>query len=333
MFKDIFQALLMSFGALSLLISMSGCVVKDLGQTVEQTVKGDYFLQTDQSKRGRESFRLEIEENPNSALAHYYYGRFLLQEKQDILALTHLIKARDLDLGNADYHFWAGVAYGTSGKTGLEEKSYRTALSIDEDYLPALIYLGHNLLAQKKYSEALQLYYKAIDIWPSSQSALYNRSLILNILGRTPEERVAWLDYLDQYPSGQKARRAADFLNMTGDFSFRNHSLGAHIVTTEKIRFIPFTAEVADSSHESLLLIGEVFQDMEKGTLQIVVYQKNNKELARERAKAIKKFLRSEYPLIENERIGMSWFAESQKLTIREKKLSIDEAVSFFVTK
>lgn len=329
---DVFKILAISLGALALSISMTGCVVKDLGQTVEQTVKGDYFLQSEQSKRGRESFRLEVEENPDSPLAHYYYGRFLLQEKENKLALKHLAKARYLDPGKADYQFWVGVAYGVNGNIDSEEKSLRTALKIEKNHLQSLIYLGHNQFTQKKYPEALQLYYQALDIWPSSPSALYNRALILSILGRTPEARVAWLDYLYQYPSGPKARRATEYLNRAGDFNFRNHNLGTTAVTVEKIRFVPFTAELAEASYESLYLIGEVFQDMEKGTLQIVVYQQNNKELARERAIAIKQFLRSEFPSLTTREIGVSWFAEPQKLSIRDKKLSIDEAVSFFVS-
>jgi hypothetical protein len=72
---------------------------------------------------------------------------------------------------------------------------------------------------------------------------------------------------------------------------------------------------------------------MSKGTLQIVIYQKNNKALARERALAIRQFLYSEFPLITNRQIGVSWFAEPQELTIRGRKLLIDEAVNFFVTR
>ena len=313
-------------------ILTSGCVVKDLGRTVEYTVKGDYFLQSDQSNRGRESFKREVEENPGSALANYYYGRFLLQENENKQALKYLKKARDLDQSNADYNFWAGVAFGANGMTTEEEKSYTRALSINRKHLQSLIYLGHRRLAKKKYTEALDLYTQALDIWPGSPSALYNRALILNKLGRTPEEELAWLDYLDQYPSGPKARQATDYLNVTRNYSFRNHTIGKHTITLEKIRFIPFTSELADSSYQSLLLAGEVYTTMKKGTLQIITYQKNNKELARQRVIAIKKFLLAEVPSISSKKIGVSWFSEPQKTTIRGKKLTIDESVSFFVT-
>ncbi len=314
-------------------IVTSGCVVKDIGRTVEYTVKGDYFLQSDQPDRGRESFKQEVKENPGSSLANYYYGRFLLQEKENKQALTYLKKARDLDQSNAEYHFWAGVAFGANGKVSEEEKSYRKTLSIDPNHLQSLIYLGHIRLGKKKYTEALDLYTQALDIWYGSPSALYNRALILNKLGRTPEEQIAWIDYISQYPSGKMARVATDYLNAAGIYSFRNHTLGTETVTIEKIRFIPFGSEIADSSYPSLLVIGNVFSDMKKGTLQVITYQKNNKELARKRAIAIKKFLLQEFPSIPSKKIGISWFSEPQRTTIRGKKLVIDESVSFFVTK
>lgn len=310
----------------------SGCVVKDLSRTVEYTVKGDYFLQSDQPDRGRESFKREVEENPDSALANYYYGRFLLQENENKQALKYLKKARDVDGGNADYHFWAGVAFGANGMITEEEKSYNKALSINRKHLQSIIYLGHRRLAKKKYTEALDLYTQALDIWPGSPSALYNRALILNKLGRTPEEQLAWLAYLEQYPAGDMALKAADYLNLTRNYSFRNHTLGRDAVTLEKIRFVPFGSELADSSYQSLLLVGEVFTSMKKGTLQVIVYQKNNKELARQRAIAIKKFLLAENPSVSSKKIGISWFSEPQQTTIRGKKLTIDESVSFFVT-
>lgn len=313
-------------------VLLNGCVIKHVGTTVEHTFKGDYYLTSEKFEQGRESFAREVDENPDSALAHYYYGRFLLQDNDFELALTHLKNARDLDPRKPDYHFWTGVAYGGLKDIENEEASYAKALILDEDHLQSLIYLGHVKLRGKRYDQALELYSRALEIWPGSPSALYNRALILHILNRTPEARLAWLDYLELYPSGPKGRRAADYLNMTGDFNFRNQTLGNTIVTVEKIRFVPFTAELAEASNESLFLIGEVFQDMANGVLQIVVYQKNNKELAKERAIAIKQFLLSEFPSFETKQIGVSWFAEPQKISIRNKKLSLDEGVSFFVT-
>lgn len=327
------KSVIFNFCIYAVVFCSSGCVVKDLGQTVEQTLKGDYFLQSNQSDRGRESFSREVQENPDSALANYYYGRFLLRENENKQALKYLVKATDLEGGNGDYHFWAGVAFGANGMTSKEEKSYVKALAIDEKHTQSLIYLGHRKLAGKKYQEALQLYTRALDQTPDNPSALYNRGLILNKLGRTPEERLAWLDYLNHHPSGDMAAQATEYLNAARDYNFRNHTLGQHTITLEKIRFVPFGSLLADSSYDSLYLVAEVFATIQKGNLQVLVYQKNNKELARRRAVAIKEFLLNQFPTLSSKRIGISWFSEPQQATIKGKKLTIDESVQFFVTK
>jgi tetratricopeptide (TPR) repeat protein len=313
-------------------VLLSGCVVKNIGTTVEHTFKGDYYLTSEKFEQGRESFAREVQENPESALAHYYYGRFLLQDNEYEQALTHLKKARDLDPRNTDYHFWTGVAYGGLNDIKNEEASYRIALKLDDDHLQSLIYLGHIYLQRKQYEKAFDLYSRALDIWPDSPAALYNRALILHQLGRTPEERRGWLEFISRYPSGKMAQQATDYLNMLDDFTFRNHRLGTRTVTTEKIWFEPFSSTLDPSSYESLNVIGTNFETLGKGTLQIVVYQKNNKELAKNKAHAIKRYLIDQFSSIEPKEIGISWFSESHKLEIRNKSLTIDESVSFFVT-
>lgn len=310
---------------------LSGCVVREYGRTIGHSIKGDYYLQTNNYENGLEHFRNEVAQHPTSALARYYYGRFLLQTGDTGAALIQLQTAAALAPEQADYHFWAGLANGENGNAKEEEKRYQTALRLDPNHLQALLYLGHSRFAGKYYQEALQLYAKALEIRPASRSALYNRGLILNKLGRTAEEKQAWLAYLVRYPAGAKARQATEHLNALGDFSYRNHHLGARIVTIEDIRFHAFTAQLHPSSNDSLRVIGAIAENRHTETLQIVTYLKNNKELARRRAVAVKRFLLEEYPGIPPERIGISWFGVPQELVVQKKKQSIDESTDFFM--
>jgi outer membrane protein OmpA-like peptidoglycan-associated protein len=154
----------------------------------------------------------------------------------------------------------------------------------------------------------------------------------LRKLNRTPEEKVALHEYLSRYPTGGMARRATIHLNALGDYSYRNHHLGARTVTTEKIRFQPLSAELSPASEESLRVIGSVIQNMPDVTLQIVFFQKNNRSLAQKRALAIKYFIQSEFPGIGSGRIGVSWFGEPQVISIKKKKRRIEESASFFTS-
>ncbi|WP_163337365.1 tetratricopeptide repeat protein [Desulfopila sp. IMCC35008] len=313
-------------------VLLGGCVVKDISRTVGHTVKGDYYLDAEKYSEGRQSFEKAVHQDPESASANYYYGRFLLYDKNYVKAKGYLVKARDKEPDNADYQFWAGIGYAGLKDRKREEECYRNALKIDPNHLQSLVYLGHNQLEKKRYHDAFKYYQKALDIWPGSPSALYNRALILKRLGRTPEEKIGWLEYLDYYPSGHMARRAVDHLNYLGDFSYRNHRLGPRTVTLEKIYFEPFSDRLSGNSVESLNLVGGIAEKMKKGKLQILVYQKNNKKLAKARATAIRQYLIEEFPGLPLKRIGISWFDSPQSFKIKKKKMKIEESVSFFIS-
>jgi tetratricopeptide (TPR) repeat protein len=314
------------------LVLTGGCVVKDMGNVVKHSFTGEHFLVTEKYSRGVKNFKQEVAENPDSVLANYYYGRFLLADKQYKEALPYLIKARSLDPNNPDYHFWLGVDYGSLGKNIPEKKSYLQALSLKKDHLQSLIYLGHNQLESKDYTKALENYTKALKLWPASPSSLYNRALIVTKLGRKPEALDGWLDYLSYYPSGAMARQAVTHLNSLDNFSFRNYRLASRTVTVEKIYFESFTSKIDKDSRPSLELIGAIFSNMKKGRLQIVVYQLKNKELARRKGLSIKKFLLKEYSGINGKDIGVSWFGSPEIIKRAKGEKKINDSVLFFIT-
>lgn len=317
---------------LLVIFSAGGCVVKDMGNVVKHGFTGEHFLITEEYSRGVKNFKQEVAENPDSVLANYYYGRFLLADKQYKEALSYLVKAHSLDPDNPDYHFWLGVVYGSLGKNIPEKKSYLKALSLKEDHLQSLIYLGHNQLESKDYTKALENYSKALKLWPASPSSLYNRALIVTKLGRKPEALDGWLEYLSYYPSGAMARQAVIHLNSLDNFSFRNYQLRARTVTIEKIYFEPFTAEIHYGSRPSLELIGAIFNNMKKGRLQVVVYQLKNKALAKQKALSIKNFLLEKYPNINGKDIGVSWFDSPEIIKMSKGKKKANDSVRFFIT-
>ncbi len=323
----------MSYNYISALVMaaflLSGCTV---GQAIKNNVQGSHYLQTKNYQEGEATFRDEVAMDPDNPQPNYYLGRFLLAEKKPKSALPYLRKAASLDPEDTDYLFWQGVALGELGKLKQERISYSMVLNLKKDHLQALIYLGHNQLKSKKYEAALATYKKALQIWPYSPSALYNRALIARILKRTPEEKIGWLSYLSAYPSGALAIRATDHLNSLQDFSYRNHYLGARTVTLTRIWFKPFDSSLVPGSLPSLDVVGATVSNMERGKLQILVYQENNKQLARARAVSIKQYLVDTFPELKKKGIGISWFAQPEQATIQGKKVVIPESVRFFLT-
>ncbi|BCO08727.1 hypothetical protein GF1_11030 [Desulfolithobacter dissulfuricans] len=311
-----------------MLVVLSGCVGVDVGSNL----KGYRYLSSGDYDGGAERFRQIVQEKPDSAQANYFLGRFLLAQKKAAEALPYFEKAVQLLPDRVEYRFWLGVTLGELGRSDQERAQYEQTLALDENYVPAYIYLGHNLLKSRKYEEALVSYTRALELAPTSQTALYNRALIMHILDRTPEEKIAWLIYLKRYPSGALALRATDHLNRLGDFSYRNYQLGARRITLRKIYFRPFTAELRRNSFSSLDLVGEIVRNLEKPTLQIVVYQKNNIELARARAISIKKYLLEKFPELLG-RVRISWFDVEETFTVKGEKVRTGESVRFFLTR
>ncbi len=308
---------------------LGGCAVS---QAIKNNVQGTHYLQTKNYSEGVTTFRETVTLDPDNAQANYYLGRFLLADEQPKQALPYLQKAASLDPKDTDYLFWKGVVLGELGKRKQERQAYEMVLKLEEEHLQALIYLGHNLLQEKKYEQALDTYNKALEIWPYSPSALYNRALIAKILKRTSEEKAGWLAYLSVYPSGALAIRAIDHVNLLNDFSYQNHYLGSRTITLTKIWFIPFTDKLVPAAKQSLDVVGATAANMNKGKLQVIVYLKNDKKVAHNRAVAIKKYLLEKFPALEKRGIGISWFNQSESRKVQGKKIKNAASVRFFLS-
>lgn len=314
---------------LCLVFLLNGC---SAGQTMKNSYQGNRYLENKDYRQGELTFRKAVAENPNDPLANYYLGRFLLAQNKPEQALPYMKIAVSLDRNNADYLFWQGLAQGELGDSKMERESYRKALKINEKHVQALTYLGHNQFKAKEYKAALATYNKVLEIWPNSPSALYNRALLARILNHTPEEKAGWLAYLNRYPSGDFAIKATGYLNQLGDFSYQNHDLGGRTTSLTKIWFLPFSDKLAPVSSRSLNVVGATATNMRNSKLQVVVFQQNNKDLAKARAIGIRQYLLGKFPGLTPERIGISWFDEPEEFEIQGKKIKNPESVRFFFT-
>ncbi len=312
-----------------LLITLSGCTI---GRTVRGDFFGRYYLETGEYNRGEDLFRRAVSADPDDGKANFYLGRFLLAEKKARAAMPYLKKAVSSQSDNPDYHFWYGLAWGELGNLQKERESYLRALQYKKNHLQALLYLGHNLFRDRQYDRALKRYQETLAIWPECRTALYNRALIARILKRTSEEKKGWLAYLRVYPSGSLAIRAADYLNGLGDFSFQNHRLGARAITLGEIEFNVSGSTLESRSLPSLDVVGATAVGIPNGKLQVIVYQKNNKKLARARALAVRTSLYERFPGLKKRGVGVSWFGSDRIVKIGGRTIRNHGTVRFFMT-
>lgn len=318
--------------SLGIVILLSGCAVQEFGSNLKYNLQGEYYLQEKNYSGGRQAFREALEQDPTNAQALYYYGRFLLAEGEAKTALPYLEKAATYNPGDSDYQFWLGTAYGANNLAKKERASYQTALRLNPQHGQALTALGNNLLQAGELQASYDLYQRALKIAPDNPQALYNRALILRKLNREPEEKQAWRTYLDFHPAGRFATIATDRLNSLGDSSYRNYQLGIRTLTLGEISFAPLTTELSAASRPSLDLLGATVVNMKQGTLQVIVSQQNNRELAKDKAIAIRRYLETRYPQLQaGKRIRLSWFDVPEERTVLGKKLVLNESVQFFL--
>ena len=316
--RNILQLLLL----ISVVFILGGC-----GFTKQ--IVGEYYLDEKKYDRGESHFRKRVSENPNSAEANYYYGRFLLAKNKATQALPYIQKAIELDSKKSIYHSWLGVTYAFLKKPQLEKEAYLKALKLDENNIQALTYLAHNYYEKKEYKKALEKYNKVLKISSTNQYALYNRASTLKRLKRIPEEKNAWLEYLEYYPSGSFARNAVKNLNKMNNYEYKNHLIGFKTITLKNIEFTPFTSDITKESKPSLDVLGKILTENKKISIHIIAYQLNNKTLAKQKAIEIKKYILKNNKKIDSKRLKLSWFDQSKKFKIGRKNFIQNETIDF----
>lgn len=309
--------------SLAALLMLPGC-------GLQTTMRGQYYLNLKKYEEGIADFNERLRETPHDAQSHYYVGRYHLALGRTAQALPELAKAVDFAPDRPDYWFWLGVAHGVRGEAEAEGQCYARALDVDPEHLQSLIYLGHNRLEAGAMDEALGFYDRSINIWPEAPEPLFNRAVILDRKGSAPEAVEAYKAYLELYPSGALALRAADALNALGNFDYRNHLLGKRRVTLERIEFEPGGAKLAYDSLPNLKVVGAILENNAKLTLQVLAYQEGDAGLAKARALAVREHILQTYPRLDPGRIQASWFAVPESVRAGKKTYNRPQALHLF---
>lgn len=129
---------------------------------------------------GPEGRQEQSTERTHNARRFYLLGvRYLSEQPPQVEAATREFQyalAEDPLFYKA--HFKLGYTYYHRGQYEEEIAEYRKCLAINGRYLPALINLGHALLARDSLAEAREAYLAALDVEPHNAIARYNLGLI-----------------------------------------------------------------------------------------------------------------------------------------------------------
>ena len=307
--------------ALGLLAVVGGCVTIPLKS-------GSYYLEKKEYAEGIEFQRQWLAEHPDDAGAYYYLGRYYLAMEKPDQALPYIKRAVELDPEDADYLFWLGVNHWALMEYDQERAAYQRAVAADPDHISAHLYLGHGYVDDKDWTRALAQYDTVLRLDPYNPEALYNRALALNGLGKTDDEEAALKRFLEDYPDGSLAMRAAARLNQLGDFTYRNHIIGARNVTLRGMTFKKWSGELDLDSKESLHVIEAMLHENKTLVLHVVAYKKGDLAGARKMALAVRDYI------LEGRRVApgqlpTSWFDTAEEVEEGGERYSLDRSVQF----
>lgn len=103
-------------------------------------------------------------------------------------ALGHINTALRKDQYISNAYFMKGLIYAETGDTALAASSYQTATEVDPAYYEAYVALGH-LYALADNDLAIEYYNTAIDLKPESVEALYNKAIFMQESGYRDHNR------------------------------------------------------------------------------------------------------------------------------------------------
>lgn len=260
--------------------------------------------------------------------ANYFIGRSFVAEGRWEEAALFFQKASALDPENPEYNFMKGIAVGKLGNKEGEQNIYRATIDLHPAYVPARLFLGHSLLEDGQYEDALSEYDQVLAYSPQAETALYNRALAYQFLGDEKLEASAWKDYLFQYREGRWSYRAVEHLNALGDFTYRGYQIGfRQVIVNQDLLLGPDTP----SRQREIDILADSFGRASGRELNIIVFQADSAAQAAKKAKGLKSSIISRLGDTEHKSVKISWFGQAETgLKVSGKQISLAESLLVF---
>lgn len=281
-----------------------------------------YMLNSDDRLPLEGAEQISTDSFSDNAMANYLVGRGLLAGNQAESALQFLQKAVELEPEKPEFTHWQGIAFWALGSPEMERQSYVQSIKDDPEYLPSLLYLGHNYLESGDYSSALKQYQHALQQDPQNPEALYNSALALKQLNDKDQGIDAFKRYLSLYRTGKWAYRAVLHLNQLGDFSFRSYLIGKQKVVLHMEALLDPQSAAYKSEMATLV---QALGNTAGQELHMVVFINSDKTAARAAALDLRHQLIEQLGPQHGVPVRISWFDAVETISVAEnsqKKLS-----------
>lgn len=132
-------------------------------------------------------WRVTIERNPTSWMAHNNLGYALLKAGRVDDAITQFKASMDIEPDNEAAYYDLGIALLRKGRVDEAVSQFLAALALQPDYAEAHNNLGDAMFQKGQTDEAINHYRKALQIKPDYAEAHYNLGVALLQEGQTDE--------------------------------------------------------------------------------------------------------------------------------------------------
>ncbi len=162
---------------------------------------GAYFAQHNQMACALPAFETAVKLAPNSSDAHYDLGLALLQSGTPQRAVGELRAAARLNPATPRTHLALGMALSDAKQPDAAMDEFHAVLKIDPASVPALDGISKALIAEGRYSAAIDVLKHA----PPDQVLELNLAIAYSKNGNLPEAINALADLAKKYPSYAQA--------------------------------------------------------------------------------------------------------------------------------
>ena len=143
---------------------------------------GSVFFQRGYYQQSEDFFRASLQDDPNSAEAHYGLGSACLKLQKNREALVNFQRATQLPAAYPDTlaNAWnnLGLLATQQGQTAAAIPSFQEALRQNPDHLIALVNLGNAYRQQRQWQEARQILARALTLKPDDPDANYALGMV-----------------------------------------------------------------------------------------------------------------------------------------------------------
>ena len=179
---------------------------------------GTAYHQMDMQDQATAEFVKTVELDPGNVKAHIYLAQDYAAAGENKKVIYHLSKAAELDDTNVETLKSLGgmqLKYGGDSGVKAAQKALEKAVKLKPDDAEILMNYAYTLYLDRSFTQAIDMFKKAIEIQPDYPEAHYNIALAYKAVGKHKLAKQHWNSVIELAPGTPMADKAKEFIGKT----------------------------------------------------------------------------------------------------------------------